>query len=300
MDRRQAVMLFMAMLGLLALPESDVEAEEIVDPDYDPEFGYADCREVVLSPNCPDRPYRYRGILVAQDGHREANASITIEEGGVIITGMFGDPVVIPALCNGSIDFVDQMAQALDGIAGTSSEREAAHKAFIGNEIVEDGPLPTSNREWGGEWHLFGLDDELPVRNASVETRFAYDGHSITMDVLQPPDPAWIDGIEQPYKSLGSFLLVGNAARFLDGISSIADADWLKEKERWLQKPFTFCPSCLGSNDRRPWCERCKGRAFIDVDASEAEQHVAEEKAKRQAMIDAANVPIRAIRKKAA
>jgi hypothetical protein len=200
-------MLFMAMIGLLALPESDVEADaEELDPDYDEE-------------------------------------------------------------------------------------------AFIANEIVEDGPMPTSNREWHGDWHLFGLEDELPVRNASVETRFAYDGQSITLDVLQPPDPAWIDGIEQPYKSLGSFLLVGNAARFLDGISSIADAAWLKEKERWLQKPFTFCPSCLGSNDRRPWCEMCKGRAFIDVDASEAEQHVAEEKAKRQAMIDAANAPIRTIRK---
>ncbi len=84
------------------------------------EFAPFDCRTLTTFPNCPG-PYRYNGVLVAHDGPREANAVIVIEEGSVTLTGAYGKAATITADCNGAIDFVDQLAKALDGIAAHSA-----------------------------------------------------------------------------------------------------------------------------------------------------------------------------------
>lgn len=155
-------------------------------------------------------------------------------------------------------------------------------------EHVEQ-PCPSSSVNWGAQMHLFANDEHLPLpRNLDVMANLVFDGETIRMDLEIESYPAWKDGVEIPPLPLGSFVFTGNPAAFFDEISSDADGEWLKKQQTWAERPSTFCPECLGINDRRPSCETCKGRGWLALTPAEGRRMVQEEFGKRQALLDAA------------
>jgi hypothetical protein len=150
-------------------------------------------------------------------------------------------------------------------------------------------PAPSSSRSWSASWELCAQDDHLPVPRAlELETTLVFDGRELRMDVVWPPDPVWVNGIEQPGMELGSFVFTGNPAAFLDEISSDADGEWLRKQMRWAQRPFTWCPACMLAIDKKPTCENCNGTGWIHFTPEEGRRMVEKNHAERQALIDAA------------
>lgn len=276
LNRREAVTSLLAMLamvmGLGALPEETVA----IEPTYDPgDFDY-DIHAVMIGHDKARSPWLEMGVNLHLDNGVVAISSASTRDEP--------PPYVVIAEHPEARRVIDQIVMAM---LATGYEVPVAKK-----KVAPAQPHPGSGRSWWCQMHFAADEHHLPIpRNPELESQLTFDGHTLRLDVVLPPDPVWIGDEEQPNTPLGSFIFTGDPAAFLDAISAEGDRVWLKKQMEWAERPYTYCPECLAdglNKDRTGPCPNCNGRKWIYFTPEEGQRMVKKKAAKRQRRINRA------------
>lgn len=174
-------------------------------------------------------------------------------------------------------------------VLGTSDSEGRTFSPESGENLQQyDAPSPAASTEWTGHLFLTSAEPHLPFRQVGMEVVLSWrDGAALA---LHEPRPLKSVGREP----IGSGRLVhalplgDSGAALLDELSAHADAEWLRYKLEWLEAPYDTCPDCKGNPPKWQTCLTCGRTGRLPVTPDEARQRVTDERAERQAKIDAA------------